>query len=571
VTDQPLPDDLASAHALIRAITKQIAAAEAQTRAALDEAESARQVVQAERAASEAAKVEAALAKAARLALEVEIEQLKFRIAKLTKDRFGASSERGAKLDQFLLALEDLQESAAEYESAADLAEAAGAASTVVRAFQRQKPAKRPLPDHLPRHRLVHPGPSACPCCGGGLRKLGEAVTESLERAPARWFVIQHVREKMSCARCEAITEAPAPFHPISRGRAGPNLLAEIVFGKYGLHLPLTRQSRAFANEGIGLDVSTMADWVGAIAASVAPLITPMVVHALSGERIHADDTPVPVLAKGKTRTGRLWVVVRDDRPFGGTDPPVAVYIYSPDRRGEHPQRFLDGYSGILQADAYSGFGQLYEPARPAGPILEAACWAHARRAFFKIAEVKKAPMAIEAVNRIDALFAIEREINGSPPEVRAAVRQDRARPLVADLEGWMRASRGKLSGKTEMAKAFDYMLKRWRSFTRFLDDGRVCLSNNAAERAIRPIAVGRRNWTFAGSDTGGHRAAAMYTLIETCRLNDSTPAPGSPTSSPGCRAIPPSGSTHSFPGTGGPLRLPPPQPPEVPASENRP
>jgi transposase len=523
VTDHPLPDDLASAHALIRVLAERVEAAEAQTRAAFAQAETARQVAQAERTASEAAKTDAALAKAVRIALEVEIEQLKFQIAKLRRERFGASSERGAKLDQLMLALEDLQESAAHLDAAADL-EAEGGPTTKVKAFERQRPARRPLPEHLPRHRIVYPGPSTCSCCGGGLRKLGEAVTESLERAPARWFVIQHVREKMTCARCEAITEAPAPFHPIHRGRAGPNLLAEIVFGKYGLHLPLTRQSKVFANEGIDLDVSTMADWVGAIAASLAPLMRPMVVHALAGERIHADDTPVPVLAKGKTRTGRLWAVVRDDRPFGGPDPPVAVYFYSPDRRGEHAQRFLDGYTGLLQADAYSGFGQLYEPGRPAGAILEAACWAHARRAFFKIAELTKAPMALQAVGRIDALFAIEREINGSAPQVRRAVRQERSRPLIADLESWMRASRAKLSGKSAMAKAFDYLLRRWASFTRFLDDGRVCLSNNAAERAIRPIAVGRRNWTFAGSDAGGHRAAAMYTLIETCRMNDVDP-----------------------------------------------
>jgi transposase len=474
--------------------------------------------------ASEAAKAEAALAKAARIALEVEIEQLKFRIAKLTQARFGASSEHGAKLDQLALALEDLQESAAELDEAATIAEAAGAPSTTVRAFERRKPARRPLPDHLPRHRLVHPTPSACACCGGGLRKLGEAVTESLERAPARWFVVQHVREKMSCARCEAITEAPAPFHAISRGRAGPNLLAEIVFAKFGMHLPLTRQSRMFEREGVDLDVSTMADWVGAVTANVAPLITPMVEHALAARRIHCDDTPVPVLAKGKTRTGRFWVIVRDDRPFGGTDPPVAVYIYSPDRRGEHPQGFLGGFTGVLQADAYSGFGQLYKQGRPRGPIFEAACWAHGRREFFRIAELKKAPMALEAVRRIDALFAIEREITGASPELRLAVREARSRPLVVDLERWMRENRRKLSPKVEMAKAFDYLLRRWASFTRFLDDGRVCLSNNAAERAIRGIAVGRRNWTFAGSDTGGHRAAALYTLIETCRLNDVDP-----------------------------------------------
>lgn len=464
------------------------------------------------------------LARAARIALELEIEQLKFQITKLRRERFGASSERGAKLDQLVLALEDLEESAAEFDAAADLKDAEGGPSTKVRAFERQKPARRALPEHLPRHRIVHPGPSTCSCCGGGLRKLGEAVTESLERAPARWFVIQHVREKMSCARCETITETPAPFHPIHRGRAGPNLLAEVAFGKYGLHLPLTRQSKVFANEGVEIDVSTLADWMGAIAASVAPVIAPIMGHVLAGERIHADDTPVPVLAKGKTRKGRLWVVVRDDRPFGGLDPPAAVYFYSPDRRGAHPQRFLDGYTGILQADAYSGFGQLYEPGRPAGLIGEAACRAHARRAFFKLASLQKAPMAIEAVARIDALFAIEREINGATAPVRCAVREARARPLVADLERWMQASRAKLSGKSDMAKALDYMLKRWASFTRFVGDGRICLSNNAAERAIRPIAVGRRNWTFAGSDAGGHRAAAMYTLIETCRMNDVDP-----------------------------------------------
>lgn len=507
-----LPSDLASAHALIRAMAEQVEAAQAQTRAALAEVEGARRT----------ALAEAALAKAARIALELEIEQLKVRIAKLRHERFGASSERGARLDQLMLALEDLEESAAELDAAADLADAASG-PTKVRAFAR-RPARRALPEHLPRHRIVHPGPSSCSCCGGVLRKLGEAVTESLERAPARWFVVQHVREKLSCARCETITEAPAPFHPIQRGRAGPNLLAEIIVGKYGLHLPLTRQSTAFAREGVELDVSTMADWVGAVAASLAPLITPMVQHARAAARLHADDTTVPVLAKGKTRTGRLWAMVRDDRPFGGPDPPVAVYFYSPDRRGEHPQRFLEGYSGILQADAYSGFGQLYEPGRPAGPILEAACWAHARRPFFKLARVQKAPMAIEAVARIDALFAIEREINGASAAVRRAVRQERSRPLVADLERWMRACRERLSGKGDVAKAIDYLLRRWASFTRFLDDGRVCLSNNAAERAMRPVAVGRRNWTFAGSDVGGHRAAVMYTLIETCRLNDVDP-----------------------------------------------
>lgn len=217
-------------------------------------------------------------------------------------------------------------------------------------------------------------------------------------------------------------------------------------------------------------------------------------------------------------------MVARDERPFGGPDPPVAAYFYSPDRRGEHPQRYFAGYSGVLQADAYSGFGQLYEPGRPAGPILEAACWAYARRACFKLATVQKAPMAIEAVSRIGALFAIERGGNGAPAQVRLAVRRERARPLVEALWLWMQASRSRLSGKSDMGKAFDYVLRRWASFTRLLDDGCACLTNNAAEQAIRPIAVGQRNWTFAGSDVGGHRAAAMDTLIETCRMNEVDP-----------------------------------------------
>jgi transposase len=297
--------------------------------------------------------------------------------------------------------------------------------------------------------------------------------------------------------------------------------LAEVVFAKYGLHLPLHRQSERFAREGVPIEVSTLADWVGAVSVALQPLVEAIKVHVLAGSRIHADDTPVPVLAKGKTRTGRLWTVVRDDRPFGGTGPPAAAYFYSPDRRGEHAQAFLEGFSGVMQADAFSGFGRLYEPGRPAGAITEAACWAHARRKLFEIAELKKAPIAIEAVRRIDALFAIEREINGMTAEGRRAVRANRSRPLVTALEAWLREHRAKLSAKSEVAKAIDYLLKRWPSFTGFLGDGRICLSNNAAERAIRGIAVGRRNWTFAGSDAGGRRAAALYTLIETAKLND--------------------------------------------------
>ena len=301
-------------------------------------------------------------------------------------------------------------------------------------------------------------------------------------------------------------------------------LLAHILFCKYGLHLPLNRQSTTYAREGVDLDVSTLVDWVGASSATLMPLVDAIRAHVFAAERIHADDTPVPVLAKGKCRTGRLWTYVRDDAPFGGQAAPAALFYYSPDRRGEHPETHLAGYSGIMQADAYAGFNGLYLAGRKPGPIIEAACWAHGRRKFYELAELQKAPIAIEAVRRIDELFAIERQINGFSPERRLAVRRERSKPLVDDFERWMRRERRKLSSKTALAEAMDYCLKRWTALTRFIDNGCICLSNNAAERAVRGIAVGRRNWTFAGSDSGGRRAAAIYTLIETCKLNEIDP-----------------------------------------------
>jgi transposase len=495
-TPDPLPTDLAAAHAMIMA----------------------------ERTARLAAEAEAATAKETKRLLDLEIERLKLEIARLRRHRFGTSSERSARLEQLELALAELEETVAEAEATQDLRAADRGVTGGGRAATPRKPARRPLPEHLPRTRIVYPAPVACPCCGGAVRRLGEEVTETLERLPARWFVVRHVREKVSCRLCESINEAPAPFHPIARGRAGPNLLAEVVFGKYGLHLPLNRQSACFAREGVPIDVSTLADWVGAVAASLQPLTDAIEAHVRAGARIHADETPVPVLAKGKTKKGRLWTIVRDDRPFGGPDPPAAVYFYSPDRSGAHAERFLDGFAGIMQADAFSGFGRLYKPDRKPGAITEAACWAHARRGFFELAALKKAPIAIEAVKRIDTLFDIEREINGLLADQRLAVRAERSRPLVVDLEAWLRQQRARLSAKSETAKAIDYLLKRWPAFTRFLDDGRICISNNAAERALRGIAIGRRNWTFAGSDEGGRRAAAMYTLIETAKLNGIDP-----------------------------------------------
>jgi transposase len=454
------------------------------------------------------------------------IEQMKFTIARLKHEQYGPSSERSSVLEQLELELADLEEDASEAEAEAQqAAERARTQRIEIQPFERRRPARRPLPEHLPRERLVHPASANCPCCGGDrLRKIGEDVTETLELIPRQWKVIQHVREKFSCRACEAIRQPPAPFHPIARGRTGPRLLAHILFAKYGLHLPLNRQSATYAHEGVALDVSTLADWVGAAAATLRPLVDAIQAHVLAGERIHADDTTVPVLAKGKTRTGRLWTYVRDDRPFAGHAPPAAMLFYSPDRSGTHPEEHLAGYAGWMQADAYAGFNRLYEAARKPGPIIEVGCWAHARRKFFELARLKRAPIAIEAVEQIDVLFAIEREINGLPPQQRAAVRNERSRPLVTELHAFLRDRRAKLSGKSETAKAIDYSIKRWEVFTRFLDDGRLCMSNNAAERALRVVAVGRKNWTFAGSDEGGRCAAAIYTLIQTARLNEIDP-----------------------------------------------
>jgi transposase len=453
---------------------------------------------------------------------EAMVAYLKLLIAKMKRERFGQSAERGRQLlDQLELQLEELEASATEDAVAAGPAEPDPIS---VRSLGGKRPMRAPLPAHLPRERLVVLAPPSCPCCGGKLVKLGEDVTETLEVVPRQWKVIQTVREKFSCRACEKITQPPAPFHVIPRARAGASLLAMILYNKFGEHQPLNRQSESYAREGIELDVSTLADWVGACTASLAPLVELIRRHVLAGERVHGDDTTVPVLAKQKTVIGRVWTYVRDDRPFAGPDPPAALFFYSRNRNGEHPNRHLAGYAGILQADAYAGFGDLYDANRKPGPITEAACWSHSRRKFFELADLGKSPLAVEAVRRIDAIFAIEREINGATAEQRLAFRNERVKPLVTELETWMRAERARLSRHADLAKAIDYMLKRWPAFTRFLDDGRICLSNNAAERALRGIALGRRAWLFAGSDRGGERAAATYTLIATAKLNGLDP-----------------------------------------------
>jgi transposase len=364
---------------------------------------------------------------------------------------------------------------------------------------------------------------------------VGEDVTDTLEVIPRQWKVIQTVREKFTCRDCERISQPPAPFHPTPRGWAGPSLLAMIVFEKFGQHQPLNRQAERYAREGVELSLSTLADQVGAVAAALAPLHALIEAHVMAAGRLHGDDTTVPLLARGKTETARLWTYVRDDRPFGGPAPPAALFRFSRDRRGEHPQKHLARWRGILQADAYAGFNALFAATRERGPIVPAFCWSHARRKFFELADIAAnarrggtappiSPLALEAVTRIDAVFDLERAVNGLPADQRLAVRTAEIAPLVAALHDWMKVERARLSRHAPVAKAMDYMLTRWGGFAGFLADGRVCLTNNAAERSLRGVALGRKAWLFAGSERGGDRAAFFYTLIVTAKLNDVDP-----------------------------------------------
>jgi transposase len=502
-------------------------------KAALAEARQARVLAEAEaaRAVAEAAKATATVS-----STEAVIAHLKLMIEKLRRELYGRRSERAKLLiDQMELQLEDLEAGATEDELAA---EQAAAKTTTVQAFTRKKPSRKPFPEDLPRERVVVPGPTSCACCGSDkLAKLGETVTETLEVIPRQWKVIQYIREKFTCRQCETISQPPAPFHVIRRGFAGPSLLAMILFEKYGQHQPLNRQSERYAKEGIDLSLSTLADLVGHCTFVLRPLVDLIEAHVLAGERLHGDDTPIRVLAKGQCVKATVWAYVRDDRPFGGTDPPAVMFRYSRNRKGENVARHLHGFAGILQADAYSGFSQLFDPTRTEHPMTPSLCWAHSRRKLFELADIGKqirrknkqqpiviSPMALEAVKRIDVLFDIERAINGRPAAERLAVRRELSAPRVAELESWMREERAKLSRHASVAGAMDYMLKRWTMFTAFLEDGRICLTNNAAERALRGVALGRRAWLFAGSDRGGDRAAVMLTLIGAAKLNDIDP-----------------------------------------------
>src|ERR1700730_1831432 len=524
---ESLPTDLAAAHAMILAerqarLTAETNAAIAETNAAVAKANAA------------VAKAEAANAQADLSSSEALIAHLKLAIEKLRRELYGTRSERTARLlDQMELQLEDLEASATEDELAA---ENAARRTQTVKSFERKRPARKPFPDHLPRERVVIATPESCPCCGSAkLSKLGEDVTETLEVIPRRWKVIQTVREKFSCRACETITQPPAPFHVTPRGFAGPNLLAMILFEKFGQHQPLNRQSERYAREGIDLSVSTLADQVGACAMVLRPLHALIEAHVLAAARLHGDDTTVPILAKGKTVKGRIWTYVRDDRPFGGHAPPAAIYYASRDRRHEHPVRHLRAFAGILQADAYDGYNELYESSRSPRPITSALCWAHARRQFFELADIAAnarrgknagaiSPVALEAVRRIDVLFDIERSINGLAADERLRIRKQQSAPVLDELESWLYEQRSRMSRSASVAEPIDYMLKRWNRFTRFIEDGSICLTNNAAERALRGFALGRKSWLFAGSERGADRAAVMATLIMTAKLNDVDP-----------------------------------------------
>ena len=490
-----------------------------------------REALQAERdvAVADAANARAELSDSA-----VLIAHLELRIEKLKRELHGQRSERTARLlEQLELELEELATMATENELAA---QAAAAKTQNVRPFMRKRPVRQPWPDDVEHERVVIEAPTSCACCGGSrLAKVGEDVTKTLEEIPRRFKVIETVREKFSCRDCEKISQPPAPLHATPRGFIGPQLLATMLFDKFGMHIPLNRQSVRFKAERIDLPLSTLADQVGHGTFAVMPLFQLIERHVLAAERLHGDDTTIRILAKGKCTTGRIWTYVRDDRPFAGPAPPAAVYYASGNRRGEHPQKHLAAFAGILQADCYGGFEPLFDPKRKAMPITPAFCLAHARRGFFELADIEKAaregrkgkpvsPIALEAVRRLDALFEIERAINGRSADERRAVRQERSKPLLDDMHDWLLREREGLSRSAEVLKPMNYMLKRWDDFVRFLDDGRICLTNNCAERALRGIALGRRNWTFAGSQRGADRAAIMLTMITTCRLNDVDP-----------------------------------------------
>lgn len=458
----------------------------------------------------------------------LHIEKLKAQLAALRRARFGRSSEKlDHEIEQMELQLGELEEGQAECDARQAVIVAPQAESAAPQ--KRTPPVRKPLPSHLPREQVLHEATCQCPNCGSTrLTLVGTDEREVLDYVPSHFKVIVHVRPKMSCRDCETITQEPMPSLPIEKGMPSPGLLAHVLIAKYDDHLPLYRQSEIYAREGVELERSTLADWVGKMGFLLTPLAEAIGAHVRAGQTIHADDTPVPVLdpGRGATKTGRLWVAVRDERSYGSSAPPAVIYRYAPDRTAQQAKALLQGCSGYLHADAYAGFKPLYEPDPKTGndPLLEVACWAHARRKIYEVHAATASPAAHELLERMGELFAIEATIRGHAPEARLRARQAQAVPKLAALKIAFEATLGKISGKSSLAQALRYALSRWPSLTRYTTDGRLEISNNAAERAIRPLAVGRKNWLFAGSDTGGQRAATIYTIIETAKLNGLEP-----------------------------------------------
>lgn len=466
-------------------------------------------------------------------AYEALVEALKLRIARLRRQKFGRSSEKiEREIAQLELALEALEVKIAADDTRPECAENETGEPMPARATPRRRGKPR-ISEDAPRERIVLDPGEVCPECGGALRLLGEDASEILEYVAAKLKVVETARPKKSCRRCEKIAQVPAPSRPVPRGMAGPGLLAHILVAKFDDHLPLYRQGEIFARLGADIPRSTLIDWCGQAVGALGPLVAKIKESVLSADRLHADDTPIRVLdpkmkAAGKergVREGRIWTYVRDDRPWCGDDPPGVAYFFSADRKGEHPRKHLEGFAGVLQADAYAGFKALYEPgADGIRRVREAACWAHLRRDFHDVWKSDGSEIAREALERIGDLYDIERRIAGLPAERRLEIRNRESRPRVEAFHAWLTGRLTRIPGKGDLAKAMRYALGRWPSFTLFLDDGRVALDNNTAERAVKPVVIGRKNWMFAGSDAGGETLADAMTIIETAKMSGLNP-----------------------------------------------
>jgi transposase len=441
-----------------------------------------------------------------------EIARLQTIIKQLQRMQFGRRSER-LDSDQLALGLDDLN---------GDIGRVEANLPAIVSDVD-STPRRRPLPDHLQREDVtLGVATDACPGCGGPLHSIGESVSEMLDWVPAQLRVLRITRPKYACRACNRVVQAPSPERPIAGGLATPGLLAQVLVSKYCDHTPLYRQSQIFARHGVDLERSTLAGWVGGACWWLEALHERLCKNVFASNHLFADDTPVPVLdpGRGRTKTGRLWVYAREQRGWGGPDPPAAVYVFAPDRKAERPASHLERFKGVLHVDGYAGFERLTAK----GEVVLAACWAHTRRKFYDVAEAENTPLAHEALRRIASLYAVEAHVRGQPPAHRLAARQSLSRPIVEAMKTWLEAQLPQLLGRGKLAEAMRYALSRWNGLTRFLHDGRIELDTNPVERAIRPVALGRKNHLFAGSDGGGVRWAVVCSLIETCKLNSVEP-----------------------------------------------